>query len=126
MGNPTLIKNYIAEGDIEAYRIVKFGTADERVVQAGASTDLIMGVNAELPVVAGERVDVVRAGLADVEFGGTVARGQPVTADADGKAVVAAPAAGVNAHIVGFSEVNAVAGDIAPVLLARGVLQGAA
>ena len=45
---------------------------------------------------------------------------------ADGKAVSAAPAAGVNAHIIGFAEVSAVAGDIAPVLLARGVLQGAA
>ena len=86
MGNPTLIKNYTAEGDIAAYRIVKFGAADGGVAQAAASTDLVIGVNAELPVVAGERVDVVRAGLADVEFGGTVARGQPVAADADGKA----------------------------------------
>ncbi|RCF46449.1 capsid cement protein [Aeromonas hydrophila] len=126
MGNPTLIKNYTAEGDIAAYRIVKFGAADGGVAQAAASTDLVIGVNAELPVVAGERVDVVRAGLADVEFGGTVARGQPVAADANGKAVVAAPAANVSAHIIGFAEVSAVAGDIAPVLLARGVFQGAA
>ena len=74
MGNPTLIKNYTAEGDIAAYRIVKFGAADGGVAQAAASTDLVIGVNAELPVVAGERVDVVRAGLADVEFGGTVDR----------------------------------------------------
>lgn len=92
---------------------------------AAASTDLVIGVNEALPVVAGERVDVIRAGIADVEFGGNVTRGQPVTADADGKAVAAAPAAGVNAHIVGFAEVSAVAGDIAPVMLTRGVMQGA-
>ena len=126
MGNPTLIKNYTAEGAIAAYRIVKFGAADGGVVQAAASTDLIIGVNEALPVAAGERVDVIRSGIADVEFGGTVARGQPVAADANGKAVVAAPAANVNAHIIGFAEVSAVAGDIAPVLLARGVFQGAA
>ena len=95
------------------------------MAQAAASTDLVIGVNEALPVAAGERVDVIRAGIADVEFGGNVTRGQPVTADADGKAVVAAPAAGVNAHIVGFAEVSAVAGDIAPVTLARGVMQGA-
>lgn len=125
MGNPTLTKNYTAEGAIAAHRIVKFGAADGSVTQAAASTDLVIGVNEALPVVAGERVDVIRAGIADVEFGGNVTRGQPVTADADGKAVAAAPAAGVNAHIVGFAEVSAVAGDIAPVMLARGVMQGA-
>ena len=125
MGNPTLTKNYTAEGAIAAHRIVKFGAADGGVAQAAASTDLVIGVNEALPVVAGERVDVIRAGIADVEFGGNVTRGQPVTADADGKAVVAAPAAGVNAHIVGFAEVSTVAGDIAPVMLARGVIQGA-
>lgn len=126
MGNPTLIKNYTAEGAIAAYRIVKFGAADGGVVQAAASADLIIGVNEALTVVAGERVDVIRSGIADVEFGGTVTRGQPVTADADGKAVAAAPATGVNANIVGFAEVSAVAGDIAQVSLARGVIQGAA
>ncbi len=125
MGNPTLTKNYTAEGAIAAHRIVKFGAADGGVAQAAASADLVIGVNEALPVVAGERVDVIRAGIADVEFGGNVTRGQPVTADVDGKAVVAAPAAGVNAHIVGFAEVSAVAGDIAPVTLARGVMQGA-
>ena len=125
MGNPTLTKNYTAEGAIAAHRIVKFGAADGGVAQAAARTDLVIGVNEALPVAAGERVDVIRAGIADVEFGGNVTRGQPVTADADGKAVVAAPAAGVNAHIVGFAEVSAVAGDIAPVTLARGVMQGA-
>ena len=59
-----------------------------------------------------------------MEFGGTVARGAPVTADASGKAVAAAPAAGSNVRIIGFAEVSAVAGDIAPVLIAPGVMQG--
>jgi hypothetical protein len=124
MGNPTLIKNYTAEGDIAACRIVKFGSADGQVLQAAASIDRIVGVNEALPVAAGERVDVIRTGIADVEFGGNVTRGQPVTADANGKAIYANPAAGVNANIIGFAEINAASGDIAPVLLACGVLQG--
>jgi hypothetical protein len=40
----------------------------------------------------GGMVDVVRAGLASVRLGGTVAAGDPLTSDANGKAVKAVPA----------------------------------
>lgn len=124
MGNHVLNKNGTAEGAIGAFRIVKFGAADGDVLQAAAATDALVGVTDGLPVVAGERVDIVKAGIAPVEFGGNVTRGGPVTADADGKAVAAAPAAGANVRIIGFAEVSAVAGDIADVLIAPGVMQG--
>ena len=67
---------------------------------------------------------MVKSGIADVEFGGAVTRGAAVTSDANGKAVAAAPAAGSNVRIIGFAEVSAVAGDIGPILVAPGVMQG--
>jgi len=116
MGNPTLIKNYVAEGAISACRIVKFGTFDGQVKQAAAKTDLLVGVNEALPVVDGERVDVVHAGITDIEFGGTVSHGAPVTADAQGRAIAAA----AGDRVIGMAIHNAAAGDIAPVLLTPG------
>ena len=124
MANTLLNKNFVAEAAISAYRIVKPGTADGNVLQAAAATDFLVGVCESVGPALGERCDVVKSGIADVEFGGTVTRGGPVTADANGKAVAAAPAAGSNVRIIGFAEVSAVAGDIAPILVAPCVMQG--
>lgn len=124
MANLVLAKNYTATAAISPYRIVKFGSNDSEVVQASAATDLLVGVCNEVGPAVGERCDVIKAGIARVEFGGTVARGAAVTSDANGKAVAAAPAAGVNARIIGFAEASAVSGDIADVLIAPGVMQG--
>lgn len=124
MGNPTLIKNYTSPAAAAAYRIAKPGANDGEVAQAAAATDALMGVYESLPVAAGERCDVVKSGIADVEFGGVVTRGQPITSDAVGRAVAAAPAAGSNVRIIGFAEVSAVLGDIGPVLIAPGLMQG--
>lgn len=124
MGTPTLTKNFIAEAAVAARRIVKFGTADGQVVQAAAATDAGFGVADLAQTTTGGRVDVHVAGIADVDFGGTVTRGGLVTADASGKAVAAAPGAGVNNRVIGIALAGAVAGDIAPVLLQPGQIQG--
>jgi hypothetical protein len=124
MANTLLNKNYTAGGAIAAYRIVKVGANDGEVLQAAAATDYLMGVCESVGPASGERCDIVKGGIADVEFGGVVARGKPVTADANGKAVEAAPAAGANVRIIGFAEVSAAAGDIAAVFIAPGVMQG--
>lgn len=124
MGNPTLIKNLVAAATVEAYRIVKFGGTDLNVEHATADSDLSIGVTVELGADANERVDVVLAGLPEVEFGGNVTRGQKVTAGADGKAVAAAPAGGANAQIIGTAFESAVDGDIARIILSPSVMQG--
>lgn len=124
MANTLLNKNYTAGAAIAAYRIVKPGASDGEVLQAAAATDSLMGVCESVGPASGERCDIVKSGIADVEFGGAVTRGGPVTADANGKAVAAAPAAGANVRIIGYAEVSAVAGDISPVLIAPGVMQG--
>ena len=48
-----------------------------------------------------------------------------MTADADGKAVAAAPGSGVNIRVAGVALVSAASGDIIPVLLAPQQIQGA-
>lgn len=116
--------NHVAQGAIAAFRIVKPGTADRTLVQAAASTDALIGVMESVAPGAGERCDAVRVGVARLEYGGTVAAGDPITADANGRGIKAVPAAGSNVRIVGFAEVAAVSGDIADVLLAPGVMQG--
>ena len=120
----TSFRNYTAEAAIAAHRIVKPGATDGSVLQAAAATDALIGVTEGLAPEAGERVDTVKSGIADVEYGGAVTRGQLLTADADGKAVAAAPAAGANVRIIGVAEVSGVAGDIGQVLIAPGLMQG--
>lgn len=118
----SLTKSYIAQGAIAAYRICKAGTADRAVSQAGAATDKFFGVSVELSVVDGERVDVQRTGLPLVQFGGAVDRGDPLTSDAQGRAIKANPAPGTRMAIIGFAEVSAVAGDIESMLIAPGFI----
>lgn len=124
MANTLLNKNYTAEGAITARRIVKPGSADGTVAIAAAATDALMGVCESVGPADGERCDIIKVGIADVEFGGAVTRGGPLTSDASGRAIAAVPAAGANVRIIGFAEVSAVAGDIGQVLISPCVMQG--
>ncbi|WP_420994109.1 DUF2190 domain-containing protein [Cupriavidus sp. 30B13] len=124
MSNPGLLKAHIAEGPLAKNRIVTHGATDGSVKQATAATDPLLGATEGFAYVAGDRPTIVRSGIADIEYGGNVTRGQPLTADAVGRAVAAAPAAGSNVRIIGFADVSGVQGDICPVSLALGVMQG--
>ena len=123
--NQLLVKTYVAGAAVGHRMLVKFGASDGEVIPAAAATDAVIGVT-DCPggAALGKRVDVVRLGLTEAVFGGTVARGAYVTADANGAAVAAAPAAGTNNGVVGRAEVSAVAGDIALVLIMPGQIQG--
>lgn len=120
----SMIKNYTAEAAVEKRRIVKFGTADGQVVKGAASTDFLVGVTTEVDAAIGEPCDVIRAGLADVVYGGAVTRGDMLTSDANGKAVAAAPGAGVNARVIGVAEISGVLDDIGVVSINPGRIQG--
>lgn len=124
--NPCDIKSYDAEAAIAANRIVKFGAADYGVVQAAAATDAMVGVavSPNGAAAAGDRVDVAHDGIADVKLGGTVTAGAAITANASGQGVAAAPSAGANVRIVGFALTGGASGDIVPVKLSLGSLQG--
>jgi hypothetical protein len=119
-----LAKGFRAGAAIAAKRIVKFDSADTTVIQGAAATDSLIGV-ADLAASSGGDVDVIMSGVAIVELGGTVTRGGLLTADANGKAVAAVPATGVNNRVIGIAMVSGVSGDLGSVLIAPGSLQGA-
>lgn len=123
--NPTLTKTFVAGAAIAKRRIVKLGSADGVVVQATATaTDALMGVAAEIDAANGGRVDVHMAGIAEVEYGGSVTRGALLKADTDGKAVAAAPAGGTNNRVIGVATVSGASGDVGLVLIAPSMMQG--
>ncbi len=84
-----------------------------------------MGISGNVAAgAAEERIDIIKEGIAEVVAGGSVTRGDPITSDAAGAGVTAAPGAGTNNRIIGFAEVSAASGDIFAVLMAPGVMQG--
>jgi hypothetical protein len=119
MRNEGLSKTLFAAAAIAARRIVKFDATDTTAVQAAAATDKLIGVS-DLGGASGEPFDVIVDGIALVEYGGNVALGDLLTANADGKAVVAAPAATASARVIGVAMVSGVAGDIGSVKISQG------
>jgi hypothetical protein len=131
---PILTKTFQTGAAVNGARIVKVGAADNLVVEAAsaAATEFILGVSeyvkdgagGVVSTPTGGDIDVIMVGIAYVQLGGTVARGAPVTAAATGVAVTAAPAAGTNARVLGFALVSGVTGDVIPVLINQGLMQG--
>ena len=127
MGQTThgLIKSLVATTAITKRRLVKFGAADGAGIQAVDGAAFIVGVSSDIDTAAGERCSVLSTGtIADVEYGGTVTRGDPLTSDASGRAVTSAPAGGSNSFIVGYAEVSGVLGDIGSAYIIPQRVQG--
>ncbi len=124
MQNPMLTKSLDAEGTLVPYRLLTFGTGDHQVALASAVANAPAGVTGALVGEDGQRVDVYKVGIVEVEYGGNVTAGQPLTTDANGKAVAASPAAGVNNRIWGEAVVSGVDGDIGSIHLSFSTLQG--
>lgn len=114
--NPILTKTYDAGGAVAAHRFVKPGAADHQMVEAEAAADAIVGISDLGADAAGDRLDVHHVGIAKLEYGGNVARGQLLTSDSDGKGVAVADDARVGA----IALVSGVDGDIVPVLIVLG------
>jgi hypothetical protein len=119
-----MFKAFTAGGAINPYRIVRLSAADT-VVQAAAATEGLFGVNSDLTIVSGERVEVMTDGIAFVEAGAAVTISSLITADASGRGVTAAPGAGVNNRVIGVAlDAASAAGDVIRVLLSPGSVQG--
>lgn len=119
-----IIKSYKAEAAVEAFRIVKFGAADDQVLKGAAVGDLLAGVSTELDTAINDMCDVVKLGPAQVRCGGAVTRGDLLTSDAAGKAVAAAPGAGVNNRVIAIADQSGVAEDIIRCTVVPGRIQG--
>lgn len=113
--NPGFTKTFKAGGAITAYRIVALGAANGEAVQAAAATDPLIGVAQQIGASGADvLIDVCMGDLPEVQYGAAVQRGDPLTADAEGKAVPAAPAAGETVRIIGYAlaagNINAIHG----------------
>jgi hypothetical protein len=106
------------------FTIGKFGADDDTMSLAAASTDMLAGVFQHATTSGGDEVRVMLDGITKIKLGGTVTRGQPLTSDASGQAVVAAPAAGTNARVIGIAMASGVSGDIITMLISPSVMQG--
>ncbi|MEP3298557.1 MAG: hypothetical protein ABJO27_19145 [Pseudoruegeria sp.] len=95
-----LIKNYTAETLVNKKRIVSFGTSEGLVAQSVSDAGMF-GVSGIRGAQAGERLDVYLSDEQTVEYGGPINYGNYVTADVDGRAIVAAPAVGVQMFVIG-------------------------
>lgn len=117
-------RSYTAEAAVGKNLICKPGTTDMSVVPATAATDLLVGTSDDTVTNLGDMVDVSVGDIAHVLLGGTVARGQPITANASAQGVLAAPGAGSNVRIIGFAEVSGVSGDVISYRVSPSYMQG--
>jgi len=118
MANPILTKTFTAGGAVNPYRIMKRGTANGEAIQATGSTAPLLGVSRNIAAVAaGAPVEIDRMGIAEVEYGGSVAVGDPLTSDSVGRAVVATLNPATPPYIIGFADFAGAVGDIRNVLI---------
>lgn len=119
---PTFIRAYEAESEIGGNLIVSFSApaTGSTIEQASSATDPFVGVSDSMGADPGGMCDVHRGGLVSVKLGGPVSAGDPITANATGEGVAAAP--GVAANIIGWADEPGVAGDIIDIFYAPGFI----
>lgn len=123
------IKSYSAGAVVNPCRFVKAGAVDNAVIQAVSGAAMMFGVTEQVVgsgtsnvAAAGDMVDVIKDGLAYLELGGAVTRGDALTSDANGKGITTVIVAGTPIYYGAIAEISGVAGDIIPVKVSPGVV----
>jgi hypothetical protein len=119
-----LEKEVNTSGTVGQYTLATPGADDNTFVQASGVTALLAGVFQFPPSTDQPQVRIRMSGISWVQISTAVTRGQPVTSDANGNGVPAAPAAGANNYIIGYAMASGVAGQLIPVLIAPQRIQG--
>lgn len=117
---PVLTKSFPTLAAVAGFSIVRAAVGG--VQASGANTHPSIGVADSMGAAAGGMLDVVQAGWGEVRAGGPVAFGDPLTSDAQGRAIKAVPAAGVVVRTIGFAMADADANDIIAVHVVPGTL----
>ncbi|CAB5220378.1 Bacteriophage VT1-Sakai, H0018 [uncultured Caudovirales phage] len=110
----------VASGDLSAnqYKVVKLDS-NGRSTLAGASDLAQIGIQQDKPTALGQPSSVRMAGISKALAGGTIAIGDRVTSDANGKVITAT----TGKQVIGIALAAAVANDIfAMVIDQRGVV----
>tara|TARA_R110000868_G_scaffold19036_2_gene82364 strand:+ start:304 stop:684 length:381 start_codon:yes stop_codon:yes gene_type:complete len=124
MRNEGLTKTFNAGAAVTKCRIAKFGADERTVIMSALAVDAHVGIVDNLTVASGDPVDVILAGVATVEYGGTVTAGALLTADTSGRAIVATASAAANVRVIGVAMVAGVVSDLGAVLISAGSFQG--
>ena len=120
-----LEKEVNTSGTVAQYTLAVFGADDNTMAAASGSAAFIAGVFQFAPTTDQPQVRVRMKGITWVVLGtGGCTRGAPITSDANGNGVVAAPGAGANAYIAGYALGSGVVGQLVPLLLAQQRIQG--
>ena len=117
MRSETLIKTFTAPAAVTAYTLVTFAAGNNAVEIANAVADPIIGISTSIGSQDNGRCDIVMGGVSEARIGGTVTKGDVLTTDASGRAILAT--AGTD-RVLGIAMADAVVGDIADVLIAQG------
>ena len=121
MPNTRLYKNMQVDGDIAPYRIVTLN-AERLAEQATAPESVMIGTADELGKQTNDTVDVAMSDIPEVESGAVIAVGDPLTADAQGRAV---KATATGQRIIGFAFASASgAGEIIDYIYSPGFFAG--
>lgn len=91
---------------IAAGQPCKIGSADKTVIKATANTDIIVGISL-VSAAADEQVPLQDDGIAKLQAGGTITRGDRVMWVATGKVVTATS----GRPVIGYALESAVSGD---------------
>lgn len=125
MTSKVFTKSFRAAAAMAGYLIAKHSAANGTVELATGNTDPLIGAVDSLGVDAGDLADFNLGGAGQVRYGGNVAAGDPLTADANSKAIKALPANSTQVRIIGFALVAGVADDIGEYFIAPGCLSKA-
>jgi hypothetical protein len=117
MRSDTLIKTFNAPVAVTPYTLVTFAAGSNNVEIANAVADPIIGLSDSVGSQDNGRCDVIMAGVSEARVGGTVTKGDVLTTDSTGRAILAS--AGTD-RVLGIAMADAVIGDIAAVLVAQG------
>lgn len=115
MNNPGLITPKTADENIEAHRIVV--NNGDSISSATGSSTYLYGVTTECKSYAGRVADVICSGQAQVELGGSVVCNDPLTSDAQGRAVKATQD---GQYIIGYAEEDGNIEDVITFDFAKG------
>lgn len=115
------VRAYLLEGTVVANTIVKSGSTAGTAVAAGAAeTKGILGIALQGGT-SGQTIDVVdgAGSIVPVVAGAAFAIGDPITADASGQGITAAPGAGATVDSVGRAmQASTALGDVCGVRVA--------
>lgn len=112
---PNNIKAFNAGEELKARRFVKFSSNDNDVVYADDANSMVLGVTTEVDTAQDKNVDVQMDGLAEVELGGAVTRGQRLVPSTDGVAVAASTIKGSVQNTCAIALKSGVTGDEIPI-----------